>query len=236
VILQPIVEGHGEVDAIPSLLHRVCADLGVPQVRVARPILGRRTQIVKESGLRDRVEIARQRPNLGGILVLFDAYDDCPKTLARQVTTWARRAAAPIPCEVVIAMREFEAWFLGGIEGLRGVAGFPRDLEPPRDPEAIQDAKAPNLMTAFAYNVDRLKRLGRSTCVRRGALPFVSTPAERASFDPRRCGLIRFPVARAVAPRRESGRREPVRGGRALKRAPGTKRPPASVSEKPAAK
>jgi hypothetical protein len=42
---------------------------------------------------------------------------------------------------VVIANREYEAWFLAAAESLRGVGGLPETLEPPSDPELPRDAK-----------------------------------------------------------------------------------------------
>jgi hypothetical protein len=46
-----------------------------------------------------------------------------------------------VPIAVVLAKREYEAWFLAAAESLRGKRGLPDDLQPPDDPEAIQGAK-----------------------------------------------------------------------------------------------
>src|SRR5690606_13946877 len=58
---------------------------------------------------------ATRSESRGGVLVIADADDDCAVELAQQL----HEAAAPTAIEVAIAVREFEAWFLGAIESLR---------------------------------------------------------------------------------------------------------------------
>lgn len=141
MILQPIVEEHGEVQAVPTLLHRVCSDLGATDVVVKPPIRMHRSQLVNRHGLEGSIRVARLRRDLDGIVVLLDADDDCPKETAPRLSGWARTAAAPIACEVVLANREFEAWFLGGLEGLQRERWIRPDAMPPADPESVRDAK-----------------------------------------------------------------------------------------------
>ena len=43
---------------------------------------------------------------------------------------------------MVLAVREYEAWFLTAAASLRGKRGLAQDLAPPPSPEAIRDAKA----------------------------------------------------------------------------------------------
>jgi hypothetical protein len=73
----------------------------------------------------------------GGVLVLADADDDCPVTLAEQL----REAAKPTAIEVAIAVREFEAWFLGGIGGLRSHGSVRDDATYQGNPEEPRGAK-----------------------------------------------------------------------------------------------
>jgi Domain of unknown function (DUF4276) len=78
------------------------------------------------------VQFAALRENCAGILVLFDADDDCPRELAPTLECWAREAAGGRPCAVVMAKREYEAWFLASIEALRGRRGvLPMQLHTP---------------------------------------------------------------------------------------------------------
>src|SRR5262249_50269339 len=75
------------------------------------------------------------------ILILFDSDDDCPKDVARRVQAWGEAEASPIPCFVVMAAREYEAWFLATIESLRGVRGIRTDATSHPDPEYRRGAK-----------------------------------------------------------------------------------------------
>ena len=76
------------------------------------------------------------------MLVLLDGDSDCPAELGPTVQTWAAAAADDTPCRVVLAHREYEAWFLAAIESLRGRRGVRIDAEPHPDPERHRGAKA----------------------------------------------------------------------------------------------
>jgi len=75
------------------------------------------------------------------VLILFDSDDDCPKELAPLVQKWAAEEAHERPCAVVVAHREYEAWFLAAIESLRGKQGILPDAMSHPDPERPRDAK-----------------------------------------------------------------------------------------------
>jgi hypothetical protein len=72
---------------------------------------------------------------------LFDADDDCPATLGPELQRVAEAVRPGSRVAVVLAVREFEAWFLAAAESLRGRRGLPDDHEPPTAPECVQDAK-----------------------------------------------------------------------------------------------
>ncbi|MGH2705900.1 MAG: DUF4276 family protein [Actinomycetota bacterium] len=84
---------------------------------------------------------ARDVAEWGGILILLDADDDCPATLGPGLETRALAARGDRKIAVVVAKREFEAWFLAGASSLRGQRGFPGDLQAPTNPEEIRGAK-----------------------------------------------------------------------------------------------
>jgi hypothetical protein len=140
MILQPIVEGHGEVLAVPALLRRLVHNAAYPDVTVATSIRAHRSDLVQKAGLEKYISLARIRGS-DAILVLFDGDDDCPAELVKVVGEWARVAAIPIPCEVVMAAREYEAWFLASINSLRGERGIAHDARVDPTPEAHRDAK-----------------------------------------------------------------------------------------------
>ena len=139
--IQPIIEGHGEVEAAPVLLRRLIAEARAYQIQVNRPIRAHQSELLKENSLRKKVALARKQAACGSILVLFENEDDCPKTLGPQLLTWAQAEAAPIPCAIALAHREYEAWFLASIESLRGHRGILSSAESHPNPESVRDAK-----------------------------------------------------------------------------------------------
>lgn len=138
--IQPVVEGNGEERAFPELLRRLRDESGVFDLVFNRPIRRRRWEFVTESSLRKIVRLAALQ-ECQGILILFDSDKDCPRELAAEVQVWAHSEARGIPCEVVIAHCEYEAWFLASLESLRGRSGIRVDAVSPPDPESIRGAK-----------------------------------------------------------------------------------------------
>jgi hypothetical protein len=154
VRIQPIVEGHGEIAAVPILLRRLRDEAGIFGIDVLRPIRQKRSQLVQKSTLQRAVQLARLQPECAAILILFDADDDCPKDLAPQLTEWAREAAGSLPCHLVMAVREYEAWFLAAMESLRGQSGIESDADSVGGPESIRGAKEAverNVGKGFSY-------------------------------------------------------------------------------------
>jgi hypothetical protein len=87
------------------------------------------------------VRLAKLQPQCAAIVILFDGEDDCPKELGETVRAWAKEAAGDTPCDVVIAYREYETWFLAALESLRGKYGIRDDAAAPANPESRRDAK-----------------------------------------------------------------------------------------------
>lgn len=83
----------------------------------------------------------RKQRGCDGILILFDSDRDCPKELASVVGAWAQAEAGRVPCEVVIAHHEYEAWFLGSLESLRTWRGIRPEASSHADPESMRGAK-----------------------------------------------------------------------------------------------
>ena len=141
MMIQPIVEGHGDVEAVPVLLRRLVDEAQTWEVGVGRSIRRRRSQLVQEDELQKSVRLALLQPDCSAILIVFDADDDCPAELAPEIRGWAAAVAGGVPCEVILAKREYEAWFLGSIESLRGLRGIRSDAAAHSEPEMPRDAK-----------------------------------------------------------------------------------------------
>jgi hypothetical protein len=141
--LASIVEGEGEVKALPVLLKRVLTDFGaVPIFNIRAPIRQNRYRIVKIGELERAVELAaRTISRCGAILVVLDSEGAAPCLLGPQLVLRAQNAAGGLPIRVVLAHREWEAWYLAAIASLAGRRNLFPDLQPPPDPEAISGAK-----------------------------------------------------------------------------------------------
>ena len=141
-----VVEGHGEVKAVPILFRRIANAID-PSVNleVLPPIRRSRGRLVNkpdEHELERAVELAalKARPR-GGVFVLLDSDDDCPAELGPRLLARAVAAGIGLPVSVILPQREFEGWFLAAAESIRGKRGLPPDLAPPQDPEEIRGAK-----------------------------------------------------------------------------------------------
>ncbi|MFO0973245.1 MAG: DUF4276 family protein [Phycisphaerae bacterium] len=112
--IAPIVEGHGDVDAVPALLRKI-----VPSLRVANAIRFPRSRLANladSSTLQRAIAIAATnlRPH-GMILLVIDADEDCAATLGPALEA---RMLSLESCQlnrVVLPVREFEAWIVGGV-------------------------------------------------------------------------------------------------------------------------
>lgn len=139
----PIVEGHGEVDAVPELIRRIAEHSapGTP-LQVLPAIRVSRNRVVKPNVLERYVDLAARKSMPDGrILLLLDADRDCPMQLASTLLSRARGARSDRLISVVIAKAEFESWFLASAGSIAGVRGISTGCKAPRDPEVIRDAK-----------------------------------------------------------------------------------------------
>lgn len=144
ITLGCIVEGHGEVQAVPRLVHRIAAEVSPGTVVVTpAPLRRPRGTLVKAAEFERHVQLmARKVGPGGGVLVLLDADDDCPADLGPSLLRRAIDVRHDLKISVVVAKMEFEAWFLAAARSLAGVCGLPADLQPPDAPESIRAAKS----------------------------------------------------------------------------------------------
>jgi hypothetical protein len=137
-----IVEGDGEVPALPKLLHRIAAELSVPNLLTPTPMRVPRTKITIVGGIERAVAAGALRVSgRGGVLVLLDADDDCPAEYGPILLARAKAARPDKQVAVVLANREFEAWFLAAAPSLAGQFGFPGEFPRPENAEAPRDCK-----------------------------------------------------------------------------------------------
>lgn len=140
-----LVEGDGDVLAVPKLIHRVAKDIGLTGALIVQPVIPAPVSRLRKNGsLETEIEnLARKLGGRGGILILLDCDWDngCPK---KDGPAWLRRARAArpdMPIHLVLAHKEYESWFLAAASSLRGICGLPQTLESPDRPDEIRGAK-----------------------------------------------------------------------------------------------
>lgn len=138
-----IVEGKGDVQAMPDLCARILFSLAASQWVVDKnPIRRPRSQLVdektkspnrpcKQDGVAKALAMAAAR-HPDAVLVTCDADDDCPGVWAQSIVSAQGRST---PTAAVMAVREFEAWLLWEYDD--------KDLAKVKasDPERVRDAK-----------------------------------------------------------------------------------------------
>ncbi|MFN7020531.1 MAG: hypothetical protein ACK4WH_04280 [Phycisphaerales bacterium] len=120
-VVATIVEGHGEVDAVPVLVRRLHPLLVVP-----RPLRVKRHRIIHPTEIERYAWIAesniRQVEGRGGLLVVLDADDDCAADVGPTLQRQFASVLSHRMVRVVLAVREFESWLVAGDETSREVA------------------------------------------------------------------------------------------------------------------
>ncbi len=141
----PVVEGDGDVDALPELVVRIIQE---KYKRYDVLVLRGKTRVVKTNGRQnlekklDRfLKHAQNKPKCGAILVLVDADKDCPVKLAQQLSQRCRQIGVGCPVQIVCAYREYESWLLASLNTIKGRHGIPNTVALSGDPEAIVNPK-----------------------------------------------------------------------------------------------
>jgi hypothetical protein len=138
-VVATIVEGHGDAKALPVLLRRISGELNWP-MDVVQPFRTPRSELADPVRLARVVAAASAAVSgSGGVLVLFDADDDCPCRLRKSLDDAARQNFDNT--EIVLANREFEAWFLASLPSLRHHPSVRDDASFDGDPEQPRGAK-----------------------------------------------------------------------------------------------
>jgi hypothetical protein len=146
--IAPIVEGHGEVQALPILLRRLAADLA-PEIDLQlNPALRVKVgSFLAEDGggyFDKYIELAARKAKVwprSCVLILLDCEDFCPSQLGPRILERAINCRRDVNYLVILAHREYETWFLAAAESLRGICGLPNNVCSPDNAESIRDAK-----------------------------------------------------------------------------------------------
>ena len=124
----PVVEGDGDVAALPILLSRILLErYNRPDVVVAHG----KTMVVKANGrpklenrFEDFLQHAQNKPECDAILVLLDTDGDCPVQLAQRLLQRCEQMGLMRPLEIVCAHWSYESWFLASLETIKGQRGI----------------------------------------------------------------------------------------------------------------
>ena len=144
----PIVEGDGEVTAVPPLLTRALGVLGIYDLYVAgvKNAHGR-DNLLKDGGIERFVRHALGERDCVAVFIVLDGEGDCPRALACQLVARVRALAPTRPVAIVVANRMYENWILASIQTVAGKClgdrvGLNASAEVEGDPEEIRNAKS----------------------------------------------------------------------------------------------
>lgn len=145
----PIVEGDGDIKAVPILLRRVLHeslqqytwDVSSPKKACGLARLHKK--------LVAYLRYAASEKDAQAILILLNLDDGCPMVEAKKLADKVRELSSRLPVAIVLASREYEAWFLASIDTIAHQEGqkyrfsptFLQNPTPPSDVEGIRGAK-----------------------------------------------------------------------------------------------
>lgn len=138
-----IVEGDGEVESLPILIRRHAQQLGwTARVQVDPVLRQPASKLLKPGELERHLILGRRKlGGPGGLLVLLDSDDACPAQQGPALLARVRAAVSDLPSAVVLAHREYEAWFVAAATSLGGRRGLPPSLVPHPNPEGLRGCK-----------------------------------------------------------------------------------------------
>src|SRR5271165_624862 len=139
----PIVEGHGEVRAVPALFRRIIIELNLGvSIEICSPVRQPRDKLLKIGEIERAIAIAaKEVGDEGAIFVLLDSDGHCPAELGPALLTRVNHARSDQRISVVLAHQEFEAWFLASAASLKGLRTLSDNIENHRAPESVRGCK-----------------------------------------------------------------------------------------------
>ncbi len=137
-MIKPIVEGHGEIEALPILLRKIAGErFDVWNPPILRPGRYSSSRLVKQRNGEwefgpDLLKAAGHARNEGAtaLLILLDADDLCVKQASDSLAPRLEEATGFEATSLVFAVREYEAWFLASAETMaENAAPYARNPE-----------------------------------------------------------------------------------------------------------
>ena len=141
-----IVEGDGDVNAVPILLRRILWELGRYDVDVQKPIRSRGGKSGLIIEFERLIQIALTK-GCDAILIMVETdTDDCPMELAIQLTGEATRRNLTVPVAIVCPNSEYETWFIASLSEdsgyeIRRRLGIDDSVTSPTNVESVRGAK-----------------------------------------------------------------------------------------------
>lgn len=128
-----VVEGDGDVSALPALVRRIA-----PAAQVVQPFCLHAKAVLNGnySQLRKALNLARET-EATSVLLLLDSdceIEFCPRETGPKLQQILSELAPDLKACVVLAECEFETWFIEAIESLRGVRGIDSSAVRPNKP------------------------------------------------------------------------------------------------------
>lgn len=137
----PIVEGDGDLKAVPVLLRKLVEFHGLHETQILAP--HKRGELPKLAARFEDYFRMALKENAGILLVLdFDCdYCDCPFQEAEKLYQRAKDIRRDWPFKIAFLAKEFEGLFLVEKQAAAKVLGLSPDTAFPDNPETIRDAK-----------------------------------------------------------------------------------------------
>ena len=151
----PIVEGPGDIEAVPELIRRILYDIyHAYDWQIAHPLKTNNLTTFRQR-VNDFMMYARGIPDCGAVLVLLDLDDGCPKDEALSLAQEIRNGYYfSHPVGVVLAHCEYEAWFLASLDTIAGNCDLPKDLsysEPAENRRGVKEWLTEQMPPGIAY-------------------------------------------------------------------------------------